>query len=70
MTATIRLAQAADCAAIVARVRQAYAPYVTRIGREPAPINADYAELIAQREVHVLELDSQDRICTVLVLQL
>jgi GNAT superfamily N-acetyltransferase len=34
-------------------VRAAYAHYVPRIGREPAPMSADYGALIAQREVWV-----------------
>lgn len=34
-------------------VRDAYALYVPRIGREPAPMTADYAELVVAGEVTV-----------------
>ena len=45
----IRFAQASavDVPAILALVRAAYAPYVERIGREPAPMGADYAAQVA-----------------------
>jgi ribosomal protein S18 acetylase RimI-like enzyme len=51
---TIHLAQPADCPSVVACVREAYQPYTARIGQQPAPIQANYAELIARREVYVL----------------
>jgi len=38
-----------------ALVRRAYALYVPRMGKEPAPMLADYGGLIAAGEVHVLE---------------
>lgn len=50
----IRLAEPADATAVTACVRQAYAHYVERIGREPAPMTADYADLIARGAVYVL----------------
>lgn len=50
----IRPAEAADLAAITRIVHDAYAPYVARIGREPAPMHDDYAALIAAGQVHVL----------------
>jgi hypothetical protein len=34
--------------------KAAYAPYIQRIGRAPAPIAADYPDLIAQGTVSVL----------------
>ncbi len=52
---TIRLADAADCARVKEIVRAAYAVYVPRIGREPAPMLDDYGALIRARCVHVLE---------------
>ena len=52
---TIRLAGPPDQAAIEAIVQAAYAVYVPRIGRKPAPMEDDYAALIAARHVHVLE---------------
>ena len=45
---------AGDVAAIAAIARAAYEKYVTRIGREPAPMVADFAGLVAAGEVHVL----------------
>jgi ribosomal protein S18 acetylase RimI-like enzyme len=50
----IRPANAADCAAVVACVRAAYSKYLARVGREPAPMLADYPALIARGVVHVL----------------
>ena len=47
-------AQPADAAAVSGCVRAAYAEYVERIGREPAPMAADYAALIAAGEVWVV----------------
>jgi ribosomal protein S18 acetylase RimI-like enzyme len=40
-----------DVAAVTSCVRAAYAGYVERIGREPAPMTADNAALIARGEV-------------------
>ena len=50
----IRPARAGDCAAIQACAAAAYAPYVERIGRKPAPMVADFAAQIAAGQVHVL----------------
>ena len=44
-----------DLAAIEGIVAAAYAKYVTRIGRRPAPMDADYAALLEATEVHVCE---------------
>jgi predicted N-acetyltransferase YhbS len=49
----IRPALPADIAAVRRLVRDAYAPYVMRIGREPAPMSADYAALVAEDAVTV-----------------
>jgi GNAT superfamily N-acetyltransferase len=43
----IRQASADDLAVIRAIVLEAYTPYVAVIGREPAPMTADYAALVA-----------------------
>ncbi len=51
---TIRLADRTDYAVVTACVKAAYAPYIERIGREPAPMTADYADLIARGAVSVL----------------
>lgn len=53
-TSGIRQAQAADREEIVACVRGAYARYLARMEKEPAPLLADYETLIAQRIVFVL----------------
>ena len=49
----IRPAQAEDIAAITACAEAAYAKYVARIGRKPAPMVADFASQIAAAQVHV-----------------
>ena len=64
---TIRPAVPADLDAVRRCVRDAYALYVPRIGREPAPMTADYAELIARGEVWVAE--ENGRVIGVLVLR-
>jgi ribosomal protein S18 acetylase RimI-like enzyme len=56
MTLTlIRRATADDAARIGAIARAAYAKYVSRIGREPAPMVADFAGHIAADHVVVVE---------------
>jgi len=51
--ATLRLAQTCDLDAVTACARQAYQGYVALIGREPAPMQADYAALIDAGHVHI-----------------
>jgi ribosomal protein S18 acetylase RimI-like enzyme len=55
MPPLIRSATAADTARIGAIARAAYAKYVPRIGREPAPMVADFAGHIAAGHVVVVE---------------
>jgi GNAT superfamily N-acetyltransferase len=50
----IRLATLSDLESIVDCVRCAYSKYIERIGREPAPMLADYASYIKQGDVWVL----------------
>lgn len=50
----IRLASPEDQAAIKEIVRQAYEPWIALIGARPAPMDADYAALVAAGRVHVL----------------
>ena len=50
----IEPATAADAVAIRAPIRGAYAKYVPRIGREPAPMQADALSLIASGGISVL----------------
>ena len=52
---TIRLATQDDIAQIVRLVNAAYAKYLDRMEKPPAPMLADYATLIAHGEVYVLE---------------
>ena len=54
---TLRLARADDLADLRAIVAQAYAPYIPRIGRPPAPMAADYGAAVDRREVWVAVRD-------------
>ena len=63
----IRPAGPADLDAVRRCVLEAYALYIPRIGREPAPMTADYAELIGRGEVWVTE--ENGRVIGVLVLR-
>ncbi|MGE0613485.1 MAG: GNAT family N-acetyltransferase [Hyphomicrobiales bacterium] len=47
MAVSFRKAGASDAAALRAIAREAYAHYVPRMGREPAPMTADYEALVA-----------------------
>jgi ribosomal protein S18 acetylase RimI-like enzyme len=51
---TIRPARQEDREGIEACVNTAYAKYIPRMGKKPAPMLADYAELIARSIVHVV----------------
>lgn len=51
---TIRLARVEDREAIAACVNAAYMKYIERMGKEPAPMLADYAVLIAEGAVYVI----------------
>jgi ribosomal protein S18 acetylase RimI-like enzyme len=51
---TPRLACAADLDAVQACVVAAFEPFVARIGRRPAPMDDDYAAMIARGDVWVL----------------
>ncbi len=57
--ARIRLATANDLPVIRSIARAAYAMYVARIGREPAPMVADFAAQISGGILHVVELDER-----------
>ncbi|MCF3945100.1 GNAT family N-acetyltransferase [Acidiphilium iwatense] len=52
-----RLATMEDCPAVEAIVKAAYSHYVPRIGREPGPMRDNYATLIQDGRVHVVERD-------------
>ncbi|MCB8822534.1 GNAT family N-acetyltransferase [Microvirga rosea] len=51
----IRSATPADLRAVEAAVRAAYGSYVVRIGKEPGPMQDDYATLIDQGRVYVID---------------
>jgi len=56
-----------DAPAVAECVRAAYAHYAERIGREPAPMTADYKALIGAGEVWVVR--AGERVAGVLVLR-
>lgn len=62
----IRQAVVGDEAAVLGVVQAAYLPYVASIGVRPGPLDDDYAELVRQQQVWLLE-DGQ-RACAILVL--
>lgn len=51
----LRRAGSADARGIARLVRECYAGYVERIGREPKPMTADYDAAVRDHEVWVLE---------------
>ncbi len=53
--APLRLAQPGEAETLRALVRAAYAHYVPRLGREPAPMTDDYAARITAGEAWLLE---------------
>jgi ribosomal protein S18 acetylase RimI-like enzyme len=61
----VRPATAADVPAIERIVDRAYAPYVERIGRRPAPMDADYTALVEHTRVLV---DGDDVVGLIVVL--
>lgn len=52
---SFRPAVAADVPALAEVAQLAYAPYVDRLGRQPAPMTADYDAIVARGEVWVAE---------------
>lgn len=65
----IRIATAADRQAIIECVEDAYGMYIDRIGKKPAPMLADYAELISKKLVHVAADQEQIQGLIVLLLK-
>ena len=63
----IRRALPADREAVEAIVEAAYSPYVARIGKPPGPMRDDYAALIAEGAVTVLE-EAGGQIAAIVVL--
>jgi GNAT superfamily N-acetyltransferase len=56
---SFRAASPADVDAITALVAAAYQHYVPRIGFEPRPMQADYAEVVRTRSVTLAEVGSE-----------
>jgi GNAT superfamily N-acetyltransferase len=65
----IRLARSVHSDAVRNCVRTAYALYVERIGRDPAPMSANYDELIARGAVYLLQPRRSEEVYGVLVLR-
>lgn len=61
----IRKARTSDAAAVRAVVQDAFALYLPRMDRTPAPLMADYERLIADGEVSVI--DEEDQILGLIV---
>ena len=59
MVSTIRMAEAEDVRAVGDLVQRAYAHYVARIGRRPAPMDDDYDSRVRAGWVHVAVQDDQ-----------
>lgn len=59
MALIFRAAVAGEAEAILSLVRSAYAPYISRMDHEPAPMLADYAYLIENGHVQVAEEERQ-----------
>jgi len=66
---TVRLAGHGDVDALRRIATAAYQPYVARIGRAPAPMTADYAQAVRDRQVWVAVEDGQVTGFVVLVAQ-
>lgn len=66
MTGRIRLACPADVPVVARVVRDAYTPYIARIGKEPGPMLDDYDALVREGRVQVLEEEGE--IVAILVL--
>jgi ribosomal protein S18 acetylase RimI-like enzyme len=56
---TIRLAQPGEAEAVSSVVRDAYARWTPRLGRESSPTQGDYSEVIAEGRAWVLEVERE-----------
>lgn len=59
MVAALRRATSADVDLVTRLTREAYAPLIPLIGREPKPMTADYAQAIADHVIDIYEQDGQ-----------
>ncbi|KZL68535.1 acetyltransferase protein [Colletotrichum incanum] len=58
-----------DVPAIQTMIRAAYSKYIDRIGKEPAPMKADYNELIKTQLVYVLRNDKNRQVVGAIILR-
>lgn len=65
---TIVRARVEDVAGIEAIINAAYAKYVDRIGYPPAPMLANYTELLEKKDVYVLRMGDNGKIIGSIVL--
>jgi ribosomal protein S18 acetylase RimI-like enzyme len=56
---TIRRAGLEDSVAVSGITDSAYSGYIPLIGRQPQPMTADYAHMVIENDIWVLELDGQ-----------
>jgi ribosomal protein S18 acetylase RimI-like enzyme len=61
LSVSVRVARAGEASEIRRIARAAYSKYIPRIGREPAPMAADYEADIAARRAVVIEADEKLR---------
>ena len=64
----IRPATADDVPQIIACVHSAYHPYIERIGKPPGPMLDDYAAVVEQHHVYVVEAAAEHTLAGLLVL--
>lgn len=64
----ITKAKSENIPAIRAMVNAAYTKYIDRIGKRPAPMNADYDELMQDHEIYVLQTESDPTVVGSIVL--
>jgi ribosomal protein S18 acetylase RimI-like enzyme len=64
----IRPATVADVADIEDVVKTAYTPYVSRIGRKPAPMTVDYASLVAATDQAWVLIDGAELVGLIVVI--
>jgi ribosomal protein S18 acetylase RimI-like enzyme len=56
---TLRRAESGDAAAVRELTRLAYAKWVPLIGREPKPMQADYADAVREHRIDLLHVDGE-----------
>lgn len=57
-----------DVPSIQNMVKAAYSKYIERMGKEPAPMKADYANLVETEDVFVLQSDKERKLVGAIVL--